>query len=425
MGISNRIIVFLCWMTVLPVFLTGRPPFIDLQGTRLAVATNGSLDIHVTLLTGPIALLILCCTRRAIPGGVPLLRGFALLAAWLTTVSFTVTMFTTTGDTSALRSLAQILLPATYLLVGLHLGALGLGHNTLKHLFILLFAYQALLIISNVGELGLGDGSHAIAANFPQFLTYYPGVLALGTIITWTQLRRHRALAFGYYASVVILMPAVWSRLGLATLCVAILYCAFVRAGTHSRGTTPRKAATIGLSLAFVCAIVMVALKGTIGQRLETKSSLLQSGRGTLMREGLERVYSSPFIGDGGRALYDRRDFGGGADQGLRLFPSHNQLIDLGIRGGVPAIILACACAISLGLLAIRILRSHPDHVAAVMPGALIVVGFASISDLYFSQALTASLTWLLIGLGWGAHQKTSEAEAASIVTKSISAVRT
>ena len=254
----------------------------------------------------------------------------------------------------------------------------------------------------------LAGSSREIAKGFPQFQTYYPGLLALGlclAIFLWPQLR---LWALSYLGTIVLLAPSIWSRIGITVILIGGLVSVIVKTKT-SGGRKPSAARFFGFVFGGVAVALTGAffiretLSGAIGERLEDKGGdVLASGRQRLMLQALKIVLDRPLLGDAGQALYDRSDFGGTGGLGLRLFPSHSQILDLGVRGGLIAIVLGLLFAWTLLRMARRAYTSSSSGVHRLLPAVTLVMLAASVSDLYFSQGLTAAPGWLLIGLGAG-----------------------
>lgn len=401
---------------LIPIYFTDRPPFVSLVGTPLSHLATVGFSAHWSLLVGPVLAAWMFIDGKILPNGLRLPIVGLVLFVWLTLVSFGAAIFSGVGDIGPLINLLQIVLPVSFLFVGLRAGTTGHGERILRSVFVCCVFFQVVLIASNVGNLQPGD-AHLIAARFPQFLTYYPGVLALGIVAAWSQRRSSHLLVLVYAASILVLVPVIWSRLGLMTICLALIASAATPSGedgasSRSGGRMTRVILTVGVT----GLVLAIALGGTIGERLSSKSSLFWSGRLTLMAGAVDRILASPLYGDAGRALYDRGDFGGYEGQGLRLYPSHNQLLDFGIRGGILAVVLAACCAIALLVLASRFYRKPTSAVTAAGVGVILVILFASVSDLYFSQAITASPAWLMIGTAWGVHLREADAAQAQIV---------
>lgn len=395
----------------LPVYITPAPPYIHVSG----IIGSGGV-VHWGLLLAPL-LLVVGGSRQ--PARIPRLSlALTALGAWL---GFALLLGQFNFDGSLLLGISfylQLLLPVASLLVGLRLSTCERGATAaLRYLLIGLTAFQGCLIIKNWAAISSGS-PHTVAQAFPQFLTYYPGLLALGSGLAVLEYSRARPLSVVFLASVGLVMPAVWSRIGLIMICSA-LGCGLVV--SLSRDRAKRLTATrfftylVGLVAATTVMLFFVrnALGGALGARLADKGGdVLQSGRGHLISQALALVLDHPLLGDAGRPRYDRGDFGGMEGLGLRLFPSHSQLLDLGVRGGVPAMLIGLMVAgllLTYGWAALR-RGGHGSH--NVLPGVVVVMIGASVSDLYFTQAITAIPGWLLIGVGLGALQLPAPAES-------------
>lgn len=404
---GSRLLIFGAAAASLPIYVTAGSPFLSVAGTAFSSFTLGGFSAHWSLLIGPATLLWLGITGRFRVPTFHLPAVGTALAWWLAFCSGLAILFLDPGNLVPLLGLAQILLPVSMLYVGLAIGYAGLGMALLRRLFLGLLAFQGVLIMSNWVAL-LANQSHSVALRFPQFLTYYPGVVAFGVLVAWSQRKRSPILVILFLGSAVFLAPTIWSRLGLGTLLIAFMFYGLAPSSLNEGGGL--RTQIVGRLFRAISACVLIgviivtALAGTLGQRILGKSSVLETGRTSLMLEALARILQSPLYGDAGQALSDRADFGGYEGQGLKLFPAHNQILDLGIRGGLVAVALGLACTLALIFLALRLIRRSPSTEGLVGAGSICIVLFASLSDLYFSQAVTASPAWLLIGTAWGAY---------------------
>lgn len=388
-------------LSVVPLSVSWTFPFLSLPGVA-----GGPGGVHWSLALLP---LLVIGTRQLPTPRVPGLKvPLVGLGLWLLFALLLGQLGSEGGAVLSIAFYAQLVAPAGFLLIGLRLG----GHprawetacaSALRGLGV----YQLLLLGMNYDLVAVG-ATHTIAAQFPQFLTYYPGVLALGLVISITQWPRLRVTATVYAFTLLFMAPAIWSRIGLVVIALSVVVSVLVVFRCRYIGLRPNVRAILLLAaVSGGCLIfylfMSAALSGSLGERLVAKEGdVFQSGRGRLMLQALSKVTEEPILGDAGQALYDRADFGGTAGLGLRLFPSHSQLLDLGIRGGVPAMILGVIlCAMLVWFAVGSYMAKAPEAAMLILPTVAVMLT-ASISDLYFSQALTATPGWLLIGLGLG-----------------------
>jgi hypothetical protein len=423
-GRGRYLLAVCCASVTLPIYADVSSPYLTWAGTSSAEFSLDSLNVHWSYIMGPLLLVgVVRLSRGNLSALQPDLhpRVGLLLAGWLSVVAFGGAIFSPSGDVSSLLTLAQILIPALFIYLGVWFGIIGLGQRGLAYIVMGVSAAQIVILWNNWSAIRAFD-AHGVALVFPQFLTYYPGLLALGVSAAWGLRRRYAAVAAVLIGSLVLTAPVIWSRLGLVVMCVAVIVPAFVQDNPASRFFRTRVRATKILLvcgvLAFAAGLVWLALSGIIGwrvdQRLSIDAGVLQSGRVPLMKMSMEEVMDSPVWGHAGKTMFDRGEFGGMRGAGLRLFPSHNQLLDLGIRGGLLAIALGVALGFSLLRCAIYMYKKPYMPLSATGAAVICVMLVASASDLYFTQALTASPGWFIIGLTLGemkrAHLSDSKA---------------
>lgn len=382
----------------LPVYIHPTAPFLSIAGTPLSSLSVTMGGYHWSVIVGP-ALLLATLYRRTLGDqfldlkAQPIIAPGTTILYWLAIVSLAGAILTPASGLAPILYTLQVALPATYLVVGMSLGSLGHTRLIARSFLISLAAYQSALIALNWADISAGT-PHGVAAQFPQFLTYYPGLLALGGVAAWSVKRAHPFLALAYVLTLIVLLPTVWSRLGVAAICVGILAAALF--------SDRSKVRLGGLVLvgAFISGVFIVVSEGVVGDRVRAKGGdALESGRWEFMLGAADRILASPLFGDASIPTVDRGELGGYAEQGLRLYPAHSQLLDLGIRGGLPAIFLGIAVAAGLIAIARRIRRQGDDVSKPLGVGTIAVALFASFSDLYFAQALVASPIWLFVGL--------------------------
>jgi O-antigen ligase len=381
---------------------------VSLAGTPLSGLTLGEFAAHWSLAAGTVLLL---ASRNVLSGSrVKLPKSAMLLGLWLTIVSLLAATLSPRGDVSSLLTLLQLLLPVAFWEIGSRIGSHGLGFRLVENFSAVLLVSHLTLLVSNLPAF-LGGDAQAVATRFPQYLTYYPGLLAIGLGSAWTIRRRRPFVSLMLGLSIAATAPAIWSRIGLATLVVAGLVGAWLElqppAGFRASRRFLVRYAQVAVAAGVGIGLLVWALSGTLGTRVETRlvagSSVFESGRFEFMAEAGGRILASPLAGDFGQARFDRAELGGVEEQGNRVFPSHNQLLDLGLRGGLPAIALGLLMFVSIarGIWRQALDRASPLRTVGVVSFAVLV--FASISDLYLSQAITASSAWLMLGSSAGA----------------------
>lgn len=407
----------------IPVYLHIAPPFASLAGTSLSSIDASNPGFHWSLLVGPVLCIVLLARPwPASPSRV--LWPLAVLAYWLSVVALAAVVVSPIARVDSLVFLGQLLIPATFVVVGRRLGSSGMTSKCIRDFAVLILLYQAVFLVSNIDSI-VAPNARDISVRFPQYQTYYPILLALGVSALWGRFNSIVVRVL-FSLSVLAILPTIWSRSGVIALSVAVVVGGIGWWVVANRGlASPIRSTVIGpLRLAAVAGIVaaigFAALQGEVGERLQDRSergqALFSSGRGELVAGAVWRIANSPVWGDAGQPAFDRADFGGTSGLGWRLYPAHNQLLDIGLRGGVPAMALAVVAIGSLSAWAIASLRRRRSADWTVVVAALAVAVSSSLTDLPFSQAITASPIWFLIGLLHGQDSvpkhRTTEAES-------------
>ena len=240
--------------------------------------------------------------------------------------------------------------------------------------------------------------SLAIEAAIPQYRSYFPVLMATAVALAVTHLTRQRALSVAVLLGVTVAVPFTWSRGGLSMIGVAGV-AAFLMAPWRIR-LRRRVAVLAGLAVLAAYPVYRLVGGGILAQR-EALSNLSasDSNRIVLAREALDHILANPLVGDAFRP-YSAVLQGGAQADFARLFPSHNQYLDYGIRGGLVAIGLLLALLVVVTGRALA-LRRHPDPDTAAfasgMLAALVAVVLGSLGELYFSQPWSGSAILMLL----------------------------
>ena len=243
--------------------------------------------------------------------------------------------------------------------------------------------------------------SIALEDPFPTYRAYYPALMALAVALAVAHIRTDRVLSIATLTAIVLLLPITWSRAGILMVVVALgaslVLC-------HIKSLTWRgRFAVAAVSVVLLGAVGAVAVTvGLTEQRTHLNDlQASDSDRISLAQESSERIASNPIVGDAFKP--EGSDLPGGAVANFdRLFPSHNQYLDYGIRGGLPALVLLVAF---LGLTGVLLFRRWVTsaagavdpffgavlaYLAALAPGAL--------TELYISQTWTGVVIMMVLG---------------------------
>jgi O-antigen ligase len=251
---------------------------------------------------------------------------------------------------------------------------------------------------------GIGDAyysSIALEDPFPQYRAYYPALVALAIALAVAHIRTDRVLSSVTIAACLLLLPIMWSRAGILMVVLAFVASLF---WCHYRRLTWRGRFAVVAATAVVLGAVG-AVTVTVGlTEQRTRLNDLQasdSDRITLAQESSERIAGNPLVGDAFQA--HGSDLVGGAVANFdRLFPSHNQYLDFGIRGGAPALLLLVVfLALTAWLLFWRWVKDAPEDFdpfyGAVLAFLMALVP-AGLTELYISQTWTGVAIMLVLG---------------------------
>lgn len=235
----------------------------------------------------------------------------------------------------------------------------------------------------------------------PQYRAYFPALAALGIALAVAHVRTDRILSLATIAACLLSIPIMWSRAGILMVVVAfvgsIFWCYFRQLRWRSRFALAAATAVVLASVGAVTATLGLTEQRTRLNDLQASDS----DRVALAQESSERIAKNPIVGDAFQA--HSSDLVGGAVADFdRLFPSHNQYLDFGIRGGAPALLLLVVfLALMIWKLFHRWIKSSPEDLdptyGAVLAFLLALVP-AGMTELYISQTWTGAAIMLVLG---------------------------
>lgn len=243
--------------------------------------------------------------------------------------------------------------------------------------------------------------SIALEDPFPQYRAYYPALVALAIALAVASINTDRYLSVATITACLLLIPIMWSRAGICMVVVALLGSMF---WCHFRGMSWRRRFVVATATGVVLA-ALGAVSLTVGlttQRTELSDlAASDSDRVSLAQESSKRIAGNPLAGDAFRA--HSSELVGGAEATFdRLFPSHNQYLDFGIRGGLPALVLLVAfLAVTAWSVFRRWLKDPPEEfepVYGAILGFLMALIPAALTELYISQTWTGVAIMFVLG---------------------------
>ncbi len=119
-----------------------------------------------------------------------------------------------------------------------------------------------------------------------------------------------------------------------------------------------------------------------------------------LLFDGIDRLLESPLVGDAFQPVPPGEVIEGRAVKAQKLYPSHNQYVDIGIRAGLPAVVLFLTLLMSIGVSLWR--RRGNDffgQMARVSLFVLVALLVANFFQIYFIVTQSAAAIYMLFGL--------------------------
>lgn len=272
----------------------------------------------------------------------------------------------------------------------------------------------AVAVLGAGGVRGGGDyGSlDSLVAVIPQFRSYFSIVPAVGIAFAIAGWNQHRKLSMLFLLLCAMAVPTMWSRTGLAMMGVSLGVAFLARPGAMTKATRTLLGGLLGLG-AVLYAVFSVGT-GLIGERDASGSTLAASGesRSALALEAVGRVLSSPLVGDS-FVPYSDVLAGGTRVELARLFPAHNQYLDVSLRGGVLALVLILVLLVGSGVRSWRLSRTEPgDSDSARFHAGLLAiicsVSLGNLTHLFLVQPWSGVLVFALMGIGAASSSMTA-----------------
>lgn len=236
----------------------------------------------------------------------------------------------------------------------------------------------------------------------PQYRSYFPAVVtcAVGFAISFRD--RFRRLARATILASLAYLPFAWSRGGVLML-VIVSVVAF--ALSRESGSISRRAAGLSVGALFGgLGLAWIFTTGIQGAR-QSESDITASDntRVSLAGEAVGRLLSRPSFGDQ-FAPYSDVLVGGRTADFSRLFPTHNQYLDYGLRGGILAVALLVAFLWVTAKVSYRASRicsdaGHCNYHTAIV-SIVVAVAVGNLFELYLTQSWTGTVLMLLFGVG-------------------------
>jgi O-antigen ligase len=263
----------------------------------------------------------------------------------------------------------------------------------------LLLVHATVIYHSGTNLLENRSVERVLTAGIPQYRNYFPFVMVCGLAFAVACFRAHRRTSIALITATVLALPLLWSRTGLAMLFLAAVVAFFAQ---PRRVSLPLRLALGAIGgLAGLALLSPLVSHGMIGERGEDSAKLSAENRVDIFRNGFDRLIRNPIFGDSFRPL----DLGpdGGELSSMILFRAHNQYLDIALRGGVPAALLAITLLILFSVRAWRIARLSSDREVAgyhaALLGIMAAIFLGNFAHLFMVQPWTGGLFFALLGI--------------------------
>ena len=393
-------------------FLVAMPLFVDVKehsftlfhllstSTMDAVVTSGSTRIHLMFpLTVILATVGVLQARHELLGRWSP-RVVLALAAWFTLSGLY--GLTEGGGLTAVVFYAQTVVPLLAWFVGY---TWSVPEARIAGGIMVAYCVTDVIVLSfTLAHGGLGSAfssSTQLENAIPQYRSYFPAVMALAVSLAVAHVGRRTWLPIATLVLAEVTLPLLWSRGGILMVVLAGVVTAALRFGPVLSLRGKALAAAAGAALLAVNAFITLSI-GLVAQRSQDSDlGASDSNRVELARGAAHRVGHNVFFGDAFHP-YSSVLAGGRQASFSRIFPAHNQYLDYGLRGGVPAVLLFLVFLVLMLTAAVRIIRTQPRELGPVAwagLGFLVALALGSLTELYISQTWTGSLTMLYLGV--------------------------
>lgn len=250
--------------------------------------------------------------------------------------------------------------------------------------------------------------SNLLARAVPQVRDYFPFVVVTSLALAWVSLlesagRQRRLQATTIVTILVLFYAVVWSRMALVMLLIVLVAPLLLRSRRHSWRRLGYR-----VPIAVVALFGLALLLSQFGQlqaRWE-RGDFEQSNdrRIGYAVQAMEIIGAQPWFGRGFAADWTRDPHPERDLRIPRVFKSHNQYLDYGVRAGVFAVALLALLAVLVAVdLRETLRRTRGDRVAQAtciaIASALAALVVGNSTQLLLVQAQTGSLAWFLAGV--------------------------
>lgn len=241
-----------------------------------------------------------------------------------------------------------------------------------------------------------------LVSAIPQYRSYFPIIPACGVAFAVAGWSLHPKTSIVMIALAGVSLPLMWSRTGLVMIVVAFGLAFLLRPGRATHATRILIGSALGAVVGFYA--LRAVLGGVIGARVSVGSTAEASGesRIQLALGAIDRIVARPVFGDA-FVPYSNVLAGGTEVDLARLFPAHNQYLDVALRGGIVAGFLVVALLFVFGRRSLRLALRSPDlHVAtfhAALSAIIAAVAIGNMTHLFMVQPWSGALFFALLGV--------------------------
>ena len=306
----------------------------------------------------------------------------------------------------------QTVIPLLGFFVGAYLADSAAGIRKTAAVFVAattLSIVFVLLLALSTGAIGAGwEASQRLARAVHQLRDYFPVTVAVSlslalAILELVVKKSHKVFLLTAIAAHILFYTVTWSRTAILMALTVVALPLALSLRTAPRGILLRRLVVASALLIGGAALVwqfsILTMRWQRDGFRESDKSRVRYAVAAAKIIAKQPVFGRMMIPDWEQDRNPPRIL-----RVRRMFKSHNQYLDYGVRAGLPAMLLLGWIIVSVARdlrFTLRRSRSHDGLRPLVIgvAGALLAVALGSCTYVPLVQAQTGSLTWLLVGV--------------------------
>lgn len=259
----------------------------------------------------------------------------------------------------------------------------------------------SLSLIVTGGITGSISFAKELSTAIPQYLNYFPYVVACGLSFAAADIHRNPRRSLICFALAMATLPLMWSRTGLGMMAVGAAVGYLAAPARTSRTSRVVAGLFVAIPLGYYAATSVFG--GVIGSRASNSADISAADgvRANVAVEAIQRILHRPLLGD---TFVPAQSVtaGGAATTRPILFPAHDQYLDYALRGGVVALLLLIAVLVVYIRRSATFVKSADAGIATFHAGLLGLLAasvLGNLTQLYVAQPWTGGLLFALLGL--------------------------